>query len=88
VSTGQLLSLLSLFGRTTVTDELVEMRYGIDQPPTSAFNGTDLTDEDLAVTDVQKAGWCEVTRPFYGLDDGIRDKAQATADEALHDYLK
>jgi hypothetical protein len=88
VRTGQMLSLQSLMGRTTVEPELVEMRYGVDEPPSSAFNGTELTEGDKAVTDIQKAEWCSVTRPFYALDEEIKAAARAEAGEALNDHLK
>ncbi len=89
VRTGQMLSLRSLVGRTSVSNELVEMKYGTGEAPTSAFNGAELTKSDEETTDVDKAGYCtEAGRAFYGLDDTIAGGVVAEAAGALDDYLK
>jgi len=80
--TGQMLSRLSMEGRSTVEAKQVTMIYGIDQPPTAAAFGSPdakLLARDQKVTDVQKAYFAhtgqskkKIVRPFYQLidDDG------------------
>lgn len=88
VRTGQMLSQTSLLGRTTVSADEVEMRYGTGQPPGSAANGAELAEGDRKTTDVRKAGFfTESGRAFYGLDETVAAKVRETAAEALDDYL-
>ena len=88
VRTGQMLSLASLKGKTEVGPDLVVMTYGLDAPPGSALNGTELTTADKAVTDSDKAGWCAALRPFYGLDATISAALHDVARAALDEYLQ
>jgi hypothetical protein len=85
--TGQMLSKESVMGETVVGADVVEMRYGTATPPTSAANGTELTQEDMDITDIEKAFFFSKERPFYGLDQNIADTLGAEAGEALGEYL-
>jgi hypothetical protein len=85
--TGQMLSKQSIMGETVIGPDVVEMRYGTGTPPASAENGTDLTQSDQDITDIEKAFFFSAERPFYGLDQDIADKLGAEAGEALGEYL-
>jgi hypothetical protein len=88
IRTGQMLSLESLVGETTVAPDSVEMRYGTGEPPRRAANGAELTKGDAATTDRAKAGYfTDSGRPFYGLDAEIAGECRALAAEALKDHL-
>jgi hypothetical protein len=86
--TGQMLSLLSLMGETKIRAKTVEMVYGINEPPTDTETGDPLMHKDKKVTDREKAEWNSPERPFYQLDNKIRDAAIDLAGEALAEYLK
>lgn len=87
--TGQLLSEVSLLGRTTVEPSVVTLVYGTDEPPgVSAAPTGELSDKDKSVTDVQKATWAhEQGRGFYGIGPGDAENAsrigQAVIDEMI-----
>lgn len=91
--TGQMLSHLSLFGDTVVGPDTVEMHYGIDVPPDRTYSPVDnrtasQVRADEAVTDREKAGYAvENDRPFYELDDDIRDAVLEEAERLLSDYI-
>lgn len=91
--TGQMLSHLSLFGNTVVGPDLIEMHYGIDAAPAGCYSPVDNRTAserraDESVTDREKAGWAEDNdRPFYELDDEIRDAVLEEAERLLSDYI-
>ena len=89
VRTGQMLSLESLVGDTTVGPELVEMRYGTGRPPVAAATlGAEMTQGDKDITDIEKAFFCSAERPFYGLDDEISEEARIHAQAALDKFAE
>jgi hypothetical protein len=72
--TGQMLSELSLIGRTAIAAHEIIMTYGTDAPPfTSAAPTGLLSDADKAVKDTEKSTWNSATRPFYEMDDQIAE---------------
>ncbi len=79
--TGQMLSHLSLIGRTRIAAHEVTMVYGIDAPPSAGGSPTGLVSAaDAAITDAEKAAFAHsgqsakrIKRPFYKLDDLIRE---------------
>jgi hypothetical protein len=82
VRTGQLLSLQSLIGETTITSDEVSMRYGVGEAPKSGSTGY-ISDADKKVTDREKAEYVSDERPFYGLDERIADEVAKAAGEWL-----
>ena len=88
IRTGQMLSLKSLIGESTVTADEVLMRYGTGQSPDSAFNGTELTRSDREITDIEKAWFASRNRPFYAIDDEIIDLIGTIAGESLDQYME
>ncbi len=79
--TGQMLSHLSLIGRTRIAAHEVTMVYGIDAPPSAGGSPTGLVSAaDSRITDTEKAAFAHsgqsrqrIQRPFYELDDLIRE---------------
>lgn len=89
VLTGQMLSLTSMLGETTITSDQVEMRYGINKPSTDSLNGQPPPKAANPPTDRQKAQWfTEGGRAFYALDQTIADKVIEAAEEAVPNLLK
>ena len=92
--TGQMLSLESLIGRPEITENAILMVYGTGDPPTTSAAPTGyLSEEDQKITDYEKAQFAHEStehrpaRPFYGLDDTIRQEAIDVAAEALDKYI-
>lgn len=90
--TGQMLSLESLKGQTTIAADAVEMKYGTGEAATRARTGP-ADARDCVATDQQKAEWTTEgasgpPRPFYELDNAIADECQKVAGEALVKHLK
>ncbi len=90
--TGQMLSQLSLYGRTRIDEKEITMIYGVNAPPTRTATGVPLTKADQKVTDVQKAyfahagqGKHKITRPFYQVDEtdgkAVSELCQANLNE-------
>jgi hypothetical protein len=96
--TGQMLSLLSMKGRSTVESKQVTMIYGTDTPPTRAtFGNPDpkLLARDQKVTDVQKAYFAhtgqskkKIVRPFYQLIDDDAEAIVELCQENLNDLIR
>jgi hypothetical protein len=70
--TGQMLSLQSVLGETSISADSIEMKYGTGEAPQSSSTGY-ISDQDKAVTDREKAEHTSAERPFYGMDDAIAD---------------
>jgi hypothetical protein len=96
--TGQMLSQLSLYGRTTIEPELVLLTYGTDTATAGAVFGGEHTEKDLARdrkrTDTEKAYFAhtgqsihKIKRPFYEMDEIISADVQKIVEESLADYL-
>lgn len=90
--TGQMLSHASLFGRTKVKDQLVELIYGRQEPPEECYSPFDLRTEamkkaDESITDVEKAEYASTERPFFEVDDDVEADVIEAADEALDEYI-
>ncbi|MHB8359796.1 MAG: hypothetical protein ACYDCP_09925 [Thermoplasmataceae archaeon] len=94
--TGQMLSQLSLFGRTTIEPRLITLRYGIDAPPdrSTSPNGFFDRETDGKVTDLQKAEWAHTQTPdkparrFYDFGAGDAEALADVARESLHAYIR
>jgi len=90
--TGQMLSQESLFGRTTVQDQLVEVVYGTGVAASRTFSPLDNRTPsekkaDESTTDLQKAEWATPKRPFFDFDDVIEEAVIEEADKALNTYI-
>jgi len=92
--TGQMLSQLSLYGRTTIEPQLVTMKYGLDQPPTQTNTGVPLAKADEKRTDVQKAYYAhtgqsrkKVLRPFYEVDESDAQAVVELCQDNLNKYI-
>lgn len=86
ILTGQMLSLESLLGETTIGPDEVEMKYGTGKAASRARNGA-APPKDGA-TDREKAVFAEEhDRPFYGLDGTIADTCIDEASRVVDDYL-
>jgi hypothetical protein len=92
--TNQMLSALSLGAKTTVAKDLVEIRPGLDQPPSDSRSPTGfINKQDKKVTDTQKMQFAHVSsknrpaRPFYGVNDEDARNVSEAAQEALNEYL-
>jgi hypothetical protein len=68
IRTGQMMSLQSVLGETSISADSIEMRYGTGEAPQTSSTGY-ISDQDKAVTDREKAEHTSAERPFYGLDD-------------------
>jgi hypothetical protein len=94
--TGQMLSQASLLGRTEVAGEIVTLRYGTGSAPSGSAAPTGyISEQDKAVTDMQKAQWAHtwqsrrgVLRPFYGMGQGDTEAVVAVCQENLDDYIR
>lgn len=87
VRTGQMLSLESVMGQTTVGDDEVEMKYGTNTPASRSSTGMGKLKADEP-TDTQKAGWfTDGGREFYELGDVDAEAIYDAATKALEDYL-
>lgn len=85
--TGQMLSLESVMGETTVGDNEVVMRYGTNTPATRSSTGQGKLKDDEP-TDREKAEWfSDGGREFYELDDADAEAIFDAAIKALEDYL-
>jgi hypothetical protein len=95
VRTGEMLSELSLRGRSIIEAELVTMRYGLGVPPTrAAFTDKPLTEADKSITDIEKAYFAhtgqsakKIRRPFYELDETIAANVRKVIAENLNDFI-
>lgn len=96
--TGQMLSHESLLGEPAVDPDRVLMHYGTNEAPRGNKSPVDNRTPseraaDARATDVDKAEWTtqggkgRPARPFYQIDDAIRDRVIEVAGEALADYL-
>jgi len=89
ILTGQMLSLESVKGETTVGKDSVEMKYGTDTPSAGSRNGKAPPAAKEPPTDRQKAGWFhEKGNEFYGLDDEIANDCVDECAEALANYIE
>jgi hypothetical protein len=93
VRTGQMLSATSLYGKTEISETEILLKYGTDRPPDSS--GGDLTDEDKAITDTEKAilahtgqGKSGITRPFYAAIESDGVPIAALAQENINEYIR
>ena len=86
--TGQMLSPKALLGQTTVEPDLVLMRYGTGEAPTRTATGAELSVGDESTTDIEKAYFCSKHRPFYALDERIKDEVFAVAQEAVNKLVR
>lgn len=90
IRTGQMLSIESLLGQTTVTNDSVIMLYGTGQAPVRSYASNYFNaNSDGAITDIEKAYFCSVAhaRPFYELDDDIANKVFEHIEATLSEYL-
>lgn len=83
--TSQMLSYVSIYGRTTIAPDVVTLTYGLDKPPDASRSPTGYKDDrDDAVTDVQKATWAhQQSRGFYGLGAGDPENVSKTGQAAI-----
>ncbi len=88
IRTGQMLSRESLRGETTISADLVEMKYGTATPPTKTAVQGELTDADKSITDIEKAFFCSPTRPFYAINADDAEKARETSQESLDKFAE
>jgi hypothetical protein len=96
VATGQMLSQDSLHGEPMITDRVIEHRYGTGKAgePAPKREGKRRRRSKPAVereppTDRQKAQWAEEKgRPFFELDDLIRDRNADLVADALAQHLR
>ena len=86
--TGQMLSPKSLLGQTTVEPDLVLMKYGLGEPPNRTATGAALSVGDESITDIEKAYFCSKLRPFYALDERIKDEVFHVAQEAVNRLVR
>ena len=94
VRTGQMLDQLSLYGRTTIEDKVITMKYGLDAVPSRTSTGVPLKKSDLAITDVQKAYFAhtgqshkKIKCPFYEVDESDGAAVVAIAQANLNGYI-
>jgi hypothetical protein len=88
VRTGQMLSIQSLLGMTTVSTHEVQMLYGLGEAPTRSSASDYFNPKtDGSITDIEKAYFCSATRPFYELDDTIANAVFDRIEQALTQYL-
>jgi hypothetical protein len=95
--TGQMLSQLSLYGRTRIDSKLITMIYGINQPPTRATfgdPGEKNFERDKKVTDTFKAYLAhtgqsrqQIKRPFYEVDESDGQAVMELCQENLAEYI-
>jgi hypothetical protein len=95
--TGQMLSNLSLMGRTRIEPYEIVMIYGTNTVPVRAYHGSprpELLARDQKVTDTQKAYFAhtgqskkKIRRPFYELDDKIAQDVYQVCVANLTDYI-
>jgi hypothetical protein len=87
VLTGQMLSLESMKGETTVEPDEVLMVYGTGEPPTRFSTYGELRDDEP--DDRQKAAWfADSGREFFELNDDDAARIYGEVAEALVDYLE
>jgi hypothetical protein len=96
--TGQMLSQLSMEGRSTIAPKQVTMIYGTDTPPTRATFGNPspkLLARDQNVTDTFKASLAHtgqsrkrIVRPFYQLIDDNAEAIVALCQENLNGMIR
>jgi hypothetical protein len=88
ILTGQMLSLESIKGETTINPDSVEMKYGTDTPASGSRNGKAPPDAKEPPTDRQKAEWFhDRGNEFYGLDEAIAADCVDECAEGLADYI-
>ena len=88
IRTGQMLSIESLLGATTVDTHSVQMLYGTGRPPgRSAASSYFDPKTDGATTDIEKAYFCSDIRPFYELDEEISTAVFERIADCCQEYL-
>jgi hypothetical protein len=88
VRTGQMLSLESMMGETSVSADRIDMVYGTGEAPTRGSTGY-ISESDKKVTDRQKAAYVtDGGRRFYEFDRQIASAIVAQAGEAFGRYLE
>jgi hypothetical protein len=95
--TGQMLSQLSLYGRTRIEPKQITMIYGTNTPPVGGTFGTvrpELLVRDQKRTDTQKAYYAhtgqskhKIKRPFYDVDQKIGTAVAELATNRLIEYV-
>jgi hypothetical protein len=87
--TGQMTSQESLYGRTTIEPEVVTLRYGTGQPPSSSRAPTGyMSKSDRATTDEAKAMHAHSAgRGFYGLGAGDGENVTKVAQENVNELI-
>jgi hypothetical protein len=96
VRTGQMVSRLSLYGRTKIEPKLVTLVYGIDAPPDSSAAPTGyISNADKSTTDVRKAYYAHTgqgphgtKRRFYEATNEDAVKLAELVQENLNDYIR
>jgi hypothetical protein len=91
VRTGQMLSEISMRGRTEYGPTEIVMKYGTGDPPSSSASPNQyLSEQDQAITDVDKAYYATNShdRPFYEIDDEIEEAVLEEVAEALAEYIQ
>lgn len=92
-----MLSTTSLIGDVAISGDEVVMTYGTgDEEPLKASKGAVMPRKvdtktgamEAAPTDREKAEWCSDERPFYALDDKIREACVEAAGEALGKHIQ
>lgn len=88
--TGQLLSQVSLYGKTTIEPRVVTLVYGTDEPPSNSAAPTGyMSDADESVTDTEKAQYAHIKgRGFYGWAAEDKTNVIAVCQENLDGYIK
>jgi hypothetical protein len=90
-----MLSQQSLYGQTQVKADQVTMVYGTGMAPSRSATGQGFDSRRDDATDVEKAKFAhegqsrrKVQRPFYELDETIRQAVREEIAESLQDYLE
>jgi hypothetical protein len=87
--TGQTLSQVSLYGRTTIEPEQVTMIYGTDQPPDQSYSPNKyISESDKETSDVEKGTYLtQQGRSFYGLATSDAENVAAVCQVAINDAI-
>jgi hypothetical protein len=85
-----MLSQVALYGRTRIEPEVVTLVYGEDKAPDASYAPSGyLSNQDQAVTDIQKATWAHAAgRGFFGLGQGDPENVHAVCQEAVGDMIR
>jgi hypothetical protein len=93
--TGQMLSELTLGAKTKVTPKEIEIRPGLDAPPSSSAAPTGyLSKQDAKTTDTDKIRYAHTAtekkpaREFYAANEEDAVAVAKVAQENLNDYLR